>query len=98
MKINRNVPPVSASDSEIYGRRERVLSDNAEPMPMNNVGASAQPEEWPASLPAPHEEGVDEGNVENDDAAVSETVTTVGYIEPVRVDADAARSAALACG
>jgi len=86
------VPPVPASDLGADGQDERVRFDDARFVPMNNVDASAQPEEWPASPPTPHEEGVDEENVENDDADVSETVTTVGHAEPARVDAGATRA------
>ena len=85
------VPAVPASDSEIYGQREQVLPDNAESLPMN-AGASARPEEWPASLPTPHEESVDEENVEDAEPIVTEDAVTVGHAEPVRVDAGAARS------
>jgi len=85
------VPPVPASDLGADGQEERVRVDDARFVPMN-VGASAQPEEWPSSLPTPHEEGVDEENVENDDADVSETVITVGHAESARVDVGAARA------
>jgi len=85
------VPAVPASDSEIYGQREQVLPDNAESLSMN-AGASARPEEWPASLPTPHEESVDEENVEDAEPIVTEDAVTVGHAEPVRVDGGAARS------
>jgi len=89
------VPPVPPLDLGADGQDERVRFDDARFVPMNNVGASAQPEEWPASLHTPHEEGVDEENVENVEDAepiVTEDTVIVGRAEPARVDAGAARS------
>jgi len=83
------VPPVPASELGADGQDEHVRFDDARFAHTNNVEASAQPEEWPASPPTPHEDGVDE---EHEDGAVSETVTTVDHMEPARVDAGATRS------
>jgi len=83
------VPPVPASELGADGQEEHVRFDDARFAHTNNVEASAQPEEWSASPPTPHEDGVDE---EHEDGAVSETVTTVDHMESARVDAGAARS------
>ena len=80
---------VPVPDSRTDGRNERVVSGNAASL---DVDASAQPEEWPASLPTPHEDGVDEENVEDAEPIVTEDAGAEGHAEPARVDAGAAHS------
>ncbi len=88
------VRPVSAPDLEADGQDERVRFDDARFVPMNDndVDASAQPKEWPASLPTPHEEGVDEENVEDAEPVVTEDAVIVSHAKPARGDAGAARA------
>jgi len=81
--------PAPASDVGADGRNERVVSGNAASL---DTDASAQPEEWPASLPTPHEDGVDEENVEDAEPIVTEDAGAEGRAEPVRVDSGATRS------